>query len=136
MSKREKKIAMDEMCTPLKMARNTGSSHHGTGHWWAQRLTSIALVPLSFWFVFSIASLNGAVYEQFTAWLGQFGNALMMILFVIVMFYHVVIGIQVVVEDYVHGETTKNISLIVVKFLAFLLAVGCILSVIWVSLGG
>jgi succinate dehydrogenase / fumarate reductase membrane anchor subunit len=124
------------MRSSLGRVRGLGSAKEGVGHWWAQRLTAVALVPLALWFVFSLAGLAGAGYEAFAAWLGNHGNALLMILFVGTLFHHAQLGLQVVIEDYVHDEATKLVSLVVVKFAAVALAASSVLAVLRVSFGG
>jgi len=123
-----------ELRSSLGRARGLGSAREGVGHWWAQRLTAIALVPLSIWFVCAVISQIGADYDHFQAWIGVFGNALMMILTAIVLFYHAHLGMQVVIEDYVHGEGARIATLIAVKFVLFLLAASCVLAVVLVAL--
>jgi succinate dehydrogenase / fumarate reductase membrane anchor subunit len=114
--------------------RGLGSAKEGISHWWLQRVTAIALVPLSIWFVFAAISLIGASYGDFAAWIGTFGNALLMILTVLVLFYHANLGMQVVIEDYVHGEASRIIALLLVKFVLFVLAASCVLAVLLVAL--
>lgn len=122
------------MRSSLGRARGLGSAKEGVGHWWSQRVTAIALVPLSLWFVFSVVSLMGADHAAFHQWISTFGNALLMILTALALFYHAQLGMQVVIEDYVHGESAKVISLLVCRFLLFSLAVSCVLAVILVAL--
>lgn len=123
-----------ELRTSLGRARGLGSAREGVGHWWAQRLSAIALVPLSIWFVFSCIALIGADYATFQQWLAQFGNALLMILTVLVLFYHAHLGMQVVIEDYVHGEAPRVATLLIVKFVLASLAASCVLAVVLVAL--
>ncbi len=125
---------MTEMRSSLGRARGLGSAKEGVGHWWAQRVTAIALVPLSIWFVIAIISLIGADYAVFQAWIGTFGNALLMVLTALVLFYHAHLGMQVVIEDYVHGEAARIATLLVVKFVLASLAASCVLAVVLVAL--
>jgi succinate dehydrogenase / fumarate reductase membrane anchor subunit len=125
-----------EMRSSLGRARGLGSTKDGVGHWWSQRVTAIALVPLSIWFVFAAIGLMGADYETFQAWIGIFGNALLMVVLVLVLFYHAHLGMQVVIEDYVSRESCKVMTLLVVKFALFMLAVSCVLAVFLVANGG
>jgi succinate dehydrogenase / fumarate reductase membrane anchor subunit len=124
---------MMEMRSSLGRVRGLGSTKDGVGHWWAQRVTAIALVPLSIWFVFAAIGLMGADFATFQAWIGIFGNALMMVVLVLVLFYHAHLGMQVVIEDYVSGEACKIATLLVVKFALFLLAASCVLAVFLVA---
>ena len=100
--------------TPLSRVTGLGSARGGTHQWWLQRVTAIALVPLTFWFVVSLAALAGAERQVVVAWLGQPFPALLMLLFVLVGFYHLRLGLQVVIEDYVHGAPAK-IALLVLN---------------------
>jgi succinate dehydrogenase / fumarate reductase membrane anchor subunit len=125
---------MTELRSTLGRARGLGSAKEGVGHWWAQRVSAIALVPLAIWFVVAIISLIGADLAVFEAWIGNFGNALLMILTVLVLFYHAHLGMQVVIEDYLHGEAPRVITLLIVKFVLALLAASCVLAVVLVAL--
>jgi succinate dehydrogenase / fumarate reductase membrane anchor subunit len=125
-----------EMRSSLGRARGLGSAKEGVQHWWAQRVTAIALVPLSLWLVFALVSLVGADYAQFQAWLSGFGNALLMAITVLVLFYHAHLGMQVVIEDYVSGEKTRMAVLLAVRFVLFALAASCVLAVILVAMKG
>lgn len=108
------------MRTPLGRVRGLGSARNGTHHWWMQRVTAVALVPLAVWFVASLVGLVGADYETVTLWVGQPVVAVLLILFLLTGFYHLKLGLQVVVEDYVHGEGAKVAALMAITF-------GCIL---------
>jgi succinate dehydrogenase / fumarate reductase membrane anchor subunit len=123
-----------ELRSSLGRVRGLGSAKEGVGHWWAQRVTAIALVPLSIWFVVAAISLMGADHAGFQAWIGQFGNALLMILTVSVLFYHASLGMQVVIEDYVHGDGVRVVSLLLAKFVLAALAASCVLAVVLVAL--
>ena len=109
---------------------------HGVGHWWAQRLTAIALVPLSLWAVYSAVSLGGADYATYQGWISEHGNLVMMLCFVVALFHHAQLGMQTVIEDYVHGETAKVTLLVLTKFIAFIAAVSCILAALNVAFLG
>lgn len=124
-----------ELRSTLGRVRGLGSAKEGVRHWWAQRVTAIALVPLSIWFVVAVISLMGADYTQYQAWIGQFGNALLMILTTLVLFYHAHLGMQVIIEDYVHGEGARVITLLFFKFVLAGLAASCVLAVVLVALG-
>ncbi|MBK8175850.1 MAG: succinate dehydrogenase, hydrophobic membrane anchor protein [Rhodospirillales bacterium] len=118
----------------LGRVRGLGSAKEGVGHWWAQRVTAIALVPLLIWFVCAVISQIGADYFAFQEWIGIFGNALLMILTALTLFYHAHLGMQVVIEDYVHGEAARIATLLAVKFVLFALAASCVLAVVLVAL--
>ncbi len=125
-----------EMRSHLGRARGLGSSNDGVRHWWGQRLTGLALIPLALWFVFSVVGLAGADLATMKAWVGRHGNPVMLILLIIAMFHHAQLGVQVVIEDYVHNETVKLPSLIAVKFVALLMGASCIFAVLRLTFGG
>ncbi len=122
--------------SPLSQARGLGSAKEGVEHWWWQRLTAVALVPLTLWFVFSIAGLAGAEREAVLAWIAAPLNAVGLILFLTALFHHSQLGLQVVVEDYVHAEFLKICTLVLIKFAHVALATVAIFSVLKISLGG
>lgn len=126
----------DRILSPLARARGAGSSHHGSGHWLHQRITAVANVPLMLWLVWSVVHLPGADYQDISLWLAQPVNAILMVLAVLSIFYHAVLGLQVVIEDYVHCEFSKIASLIVLRLSFAALGVAAIFSVLKVSFGG
>ena len=121
--------------TPLGRVRGLGSAKGGTEHFWAQRLTAIALVPLALWFVASLAALAGADHAAAKAWLAEPFTAVVMILVVATGFHHGQLGLQVVIEDYVSTEWIKMSSIIVVKLATVALAVAAIFAVLRIALG-
>ncbi len=120
--------------THLGRARGLGSAGHGSDHWMKQRVTAIANIPLVLWLVFSIVSLKGASYKEFTSWLSEPLNAILMILFILSTFYHAKLGSQVVTEDYIHNEGLKIFKLIGQKLFFFGLGVACIFSILKIAL--
>jgi succinate dehydrogenase / fumarate reductase membrane anchor subunit len=116
--------------TPLARVRHLGSAKDGTGHWWAQRLTALALIPLTIWFVASLVNLAGADHAAMAAWMGNPVSAGLMILLVVATFYHAALGLQVVIEDYIHGEGAKMAALIAVKGLCVVLGLTAVLAVL------
>lgn len=125
-----------EYRSPLGRVRGLGSAKEGVEHWWAQRLTAIALVPLILWFVVSVIGLVGADRMTLVAWAGNPINAVLLILLLAATFHHAQLGLQVVIEDYVHGHARKFVALIVVKFAAVLLGAITIFSVLKLAFGG
>ena len=119
----------------LGRVRGLGSAKEGTSHWWAQRLTAVALLPLSFWFVWSVINLVGVDYIGFKNWLNENANLVLMILFVGSLFYHMQLGLQVVIEDYVHGEIKKVTSLVLNLFVALFFGVSSIVALLKVAFG-
>ena len=124
--------------TPLARVRHLGSAKEGVNHWWWQRLTAILLVPLSLWFVASICWLiiGGATYEAFQDWLSGPVAAILMLIFVGALFYHLKLGLQVVSEDYVHKKAIKWTFLVVINLGCLIGAVAAVYSTVAVAFGG
>jgi len=121
--------------TPLANARGLGSAKEGVDHWWKQRLTAIALVPLMLWLGFSVATIGVADYYSVVAWIGNPVNSALLILTLAVGFWHGALGLQSVIEDYINGEASKLVVLVLVQFAAVVLALAGILSVLRIALG-
>ena len=123
--------------TPLSKVRHLGSAKEGVNHWWGQRLTAILLVPLSLWFVGSLWSIvvGGADRAALVDWLSGPVAAVLMLLFLGATFYHLKLGLQVVIEDYVHGPC-KWVLLILNALLCLVLGLAALYSVIAIALGG
>lgn len=119
----------------LARVRGLGSAKEGVQHWWVQRLTALALVPLTLWLVASLVSLTGAPYAGVRAWLGQPLTVGLLTLLIAVTFHHAQLGLQVVIEDYVHHEGAKLALLLLVKAAAAVLALAGILAVLFVAFG-
>lgn len=111
------------------------STRHGANTWLLERATSVALIPLSLWFVVSAVGLSGASYEEVRAWLAGPFNTTAMILFVVALFWHTQLGLRVIVEDYVHHELAKVVFLLLINFAAIALGLACVVAVLKVSLG-
>jgi succinate dehydrogenase / fumarate reductase membrane anchor subunit len=121
---------------PLARARGLGSAKHGLQHWWAQRVSAVALVPLTLWFIFSVIHLTGADQAGVIHWLARPASAILMSLFIVAMFYHLSLGLQTVIEDYVHREGVKLTSLLLIKGLIVLTAAAALFTVLHVAVGG
>lgn len=121
--------------TPLARARGLGSAKSGTHHWWMQRLTAVALVPLSLWFVASLIVLVTADHATVIAWLRSPLVAILCCALIVAIFYHGQLGLQVVVEDYVHTEWLKLASIVVAKFVSLLMAGACLFAVLSIAFG-
>ena len=124
-----------EMRSHLSRARGFGSTYEGVHHWRWQRISGIALFPLALWFVFSIIGLVGADLIAVKTWVGAYGNPVLLSLLTISMFHHAQLGLQVVVEDYVHSEIVKTSSLFIIKAIAVLCATSCIFAIIRLTFG-
>ncbi len=123
--------------TPLARVRHLGSAKEGVGHWWWQRLTALLLVPLSLWFVGSLwwIVVSGADYASFVDWLSGPVAAILMLLFLGATFYHLKLGLQVVIEDYARGWC-KWTMLILTSLGCLLLGLASVYSVIVIALRG
>lgn len=118
------------MRSPLGRARGLGSAKSGLHHWWAQRLTALALIPLSIWFVIALLAHLGSPRAAIIAWAGAPLDTVLLLCLVAATFYHMQLGLQVVVEDYVHGEGRRFATLMLVRAASYLLALACVVSVL------
>jgi succinate dehydrogenase / fumarate reductase, membrane anchor subunit len=114
---------------PIATARGLGSAKDGTHHFWVQRLTSVALAVLVPWFVWTAVSLVGSDYATLRLSLSQPLTATLMLAFVIALFWHARLGLQVVIEDYIHVRWLEVTAQILVTFACFLAAVASILAI-------
>lgn len=121
--------------TPLATARGLGSAKEGVEHWWKERITSLALLPLMLWFAFSVAVMGTADYYTLVDWITHPVNTVLMILCLGVGFWHAVLGLQVIIEDYVATEWKKYTLLIFIQFAGVLLALAGIFAVLHIALG-
>jgi succinate dehydrogenase / fumarate reductase membrane anchor subunit len=122
--------------TPANEVRGLGSAKDGTHHWWLQRVTAIALVPLSVWLVASLVSLAGADYQCAVLWVRSPVVTVLLICLIGALFHHAQLGLQVVLEDYVHAEWLKITSIVLMKFTVLVLGLASVVAVLKVSLGG
>ena len=125
---------VDMLRSPLGRARGLGSARAGSKHWWAQRLTSVALVPLTLWFIWSIMRLTGAAQADIQDWLSSPVRLALLLALIAATFHHLQLGLQVVIEDYVTQEGVKLASILAVKGLCILLALICIISALTLGL--
>ena len=121
--------------SPLGKVLGVGSAKQGVQHWWLQRLTAVALVPLSIWFVASLLSLGSFDHATVVAWMSGSWTALLLILFVLVAAWHSQLGVRVVVEDYVHGAAARTVTLVSVLFVHTLIAAAGVFAVLKVAFG-
>ena len=121
--------------TPLGRVRHLGSAHHGTRHFWHQRLTSVAMVPLTVAVVFIILGLLGRNHAAVVQILGSTFVAITMLLFIIASVYHMWLGIQVIIEDYVHDENWKLLTLMANTFFSFAIGLAAVFAILKLSFG-
>lgn len=112
-----------------------GSAHEGVEHWKLQRLTAIANIPLVIWFVVAAVTLSDGSYEAVTLWLAHPLNTILMVLLVVSTFWHARLGIQVIIEDYVHQRAVRLGSLVALNLGVVALIVACVVAIIKVSVG-
>jgi len=120
--------------SPLGRVLGRGSAGEGVGHWWMQRVTAIALVPLTLWFAWSLLGLQLQSYDQVRGWLGQPWVAVCTILLVGTLAWHSKLGVQVVIEDYVHGKVAKTILLLLSTFVHVAAAVAAVFAILVLAL--
>jgi succinate dehydrogenase / fumarate reductase membrane anchor subunit len=121
--------------SPLARAVGLGSAKKGSQHWWAERVTAVALVPLTLWFVASIIAHAGSDYATFITWLQAPLTTLLMILLLIALFHHSALGLQMVIEDYVHSGV-KFAAVSTVRLGCYGLAVAGSIATLRVAFGG
>ncbi|QNK00824.1 succinate dehydrogenase, hydrophobic membrane anchor protein [Dyella telluris] len=124
-----------QLRNPLKRARGLGSAQSGVSHWWMQRVTATALVFLSIWFVVTVLGALHSDYATARGIIAKPWNALLLVAFVLAMCWHAVLGLQVVIEDYVHTRWKEVALLVLVKFIAVLGTLATLMAVLRVALG-
>src|SRR5476649_2280027 len=126
---------MSDTRTPLSRARGLGSAKEGVHHWWLQRVTAIALIPLVVWFAISLVMLSGADFAVVRAWIGSPLVMVLLTLTIVVGLYHGQLGLQVVWEDYT-GGATRVVMIVLTKFIAVLFGLGAVLAIMRIGFGG
>ncbi|MBP6767344.1 MAG: succinate dehydrogenase, hydrophobic membrane anchor protein [Reyranella sp.] len=125
-----------DLRSPLNRARGLGSAKSGVHHFWMQRLTAVALIPLVIWFAVSLVMLSGADYGMARSWLSSPFVMVLLILTVCVGLYHGQLGMQVVIEDYVHNEGVKLALIVAIKFIAVFFGLAAIVASMRIGFGG
>ena len=121
--------------SPLGRVLGAGSAKGGSSHWVSQRLSAVALTLLGLWFVASLACLDGASYESVTAWLRRTSTTVPMLLLVAVAAWHLVLGLQVILEDYLPSRGLRTVALVAVKFVYAVAALGAAVAVLRIGFG-
>jgi succinate dehydrogenase / fumarate reductase membrane anchor subunit len=121
--------------TPLARARGLGTAKKGVQHWWWQRLTAVVLVPLCLWFIGTIITMQASDYSTVVNWIQSPLVSGLLVFLIAALFYHTQLGLQVVIEDYVHSEWVKITTLIVAQFLMILLTLTAVIAVLKIALG-
>ncbi|HSU06039.1 MAG TPA: succinate dehydrogenase, hydrophobic membrane anchor protein [Acetobacteraceae bacterium] len=129
-----KSVRLDVLRSELGRVRGLGAARSGSGHWWLQRLTSIALVPLTLWFIASAMRLEGATRSDMITWLHGPVPLTLMLCLAVTTFWHMELGLRVVVEDYVHQNRTRLTLLLLIRTLCIVAAVLCVISALRLGL--
>jgi succinate dehydrogenase / fumarate reductase, membrane anchor subunit len=124
------------LVTPLNRVLGLGSAKAGAEHWWMQRLTAVALLLLGLWFVASLLSLEDLEYATVVAWVERPVTSILLILFVVAVGYHSYLGVQVVIEDYVHAKPLKVAALMLSAFGHFALSIAALFAILKIALTG
>ena len=125
-----------DLRTPLSRARGLGSARQGVHHWWAQRITAVALIPLVVWFAISLVMMSGADYDVVRAWVGSPVVMVLLILTITIGLHHGQLGMQEVVEDYVHSEGLKLALIVLLRFTAVFFGLAAIVAILRIGFGG
>jgi len=120
--------------SPLGKVCGLGIAKGGTHHWWMQKLTAVALIPLSIWFVSSVVQMTQADYEIVINWMNSPVVAILMLLFIITGIYHLKLGLQVIIEDYIHTEGLRMALQMIVTFGCVALATTAVFSILKIAL--
>ena len=128
-------MSADRLRSPLGRALGLGSAKEGVEHWWLQRVTAVALILLALWFVAALVAHLGADHAAAVAWLRSPLTAVAMNLLVVATFVHMALGVQVVIEDYVHHEVMKVASLILLRLACWALGAAALFAVLRVAFG-
>jgi succinate dehydrogenase / fumarate reductase membrane anchor subunit len=121
------------MRSPLGRVRGRGSAKSGSGHWWMQRVSSIALLPLTIWLVFSLGSMTGATHAEAVEWIGRPLNAVLLLATIGFGFQHAASGLQVIIEDYTNQEWLKLGLILACKGICLLLGLAAALAVLRIA---
>lgn len=116
--------------TSLKQVSGLGSAQDGVGHWWGQRVSAIALMPLSVWFVWFALANRNSDYNALTAAVGHPLNAVLLVALLSAIFYHAYLGLQVVIEDYVHPRALEVTLMVSIRFAAVLAVLSAAIAVL------
>ena len=125
-----------DLRTPLSRARGLGSARQGVHHWWAQRITAVALIPLVTWFAISLIMMSGADYAVVRAWIGSPVVMVLLTLTIVIGLHHGQLGMQEVVEDYVHSEGMKLALIVLLRFIAVFFGLAAIVAILRIGFGG
>lgn len=120
--------------SPLGKVRGLGSAKNGTHHWWMQKVTAVALIPLTIWFVASVVQMTQADYNTVVQWMSSPVVAVLLTLFIVTGIYHLKLGLQVIIEDYIHSEGQKVMLQMLVTFGCVLVGALAVFSILKIAL--
>jgi len=119
--------------TPLARARGLGSAREGSHHWWRQRVTAVALFPLTLWFALAVSLLPAAAgHAEVVRWMAKPWNSILLLSFVLLSIYHAMLGLQVVIEDYVHHDSLKLGGMLGVRLVSAFLALASTFALLFI----
>ena len=121
--------------TPLGRVLGLGSAKEGTDHWWGQRVSAVAMIILGSWFVYSLLRLDSLTYLDVIRFIGVPLNAVLLSLLSLTLAYHSYLGVQVVIEDYVHAPGTKVVSLLLSRFAHIFVAIAAVYAILVIGIG-
>ena len=122
--------------SPIGRVTGLGAAKEGGAHWWSQRVTSVALVLLGLWFVFALLRMPDFTHEAVVQWIGSPLNSVLLLLLIGTLVYHSQLGVQVVVEDYVHHHGLKIATMMLLTFAHVAVAALAIFAVLRIAFGG
>ena len=121
--------------SPLGRVLGLGTAKDGTSHWWGQRVSGVALAFLGLWFVIGLIMMPGYSHPDAVAFISELPNPVLLMLLIVTMAYHSYLGVQVVIEDYIHGHGLKIASLVISRFAHILLAVVGLFAILRLGIG-
>ncbi|HJS85686.1 MAG TPA: succinate dehydrogenase, hydrophobic membrane anchor protein [Acetobacteraceae bacterium] len=130
-----KSVQVDILRSQLGRVRGLGAARAGSGAWWIERVTSVALVPLTLWFIGAVIGLEGTDRAGMIAWLHEPVPLVLLLCLVVITFWHMAMGLQVVIEDYVHTELPRMALILGVRAISILAAVFCVIAALRLGLG-
>lgn len=121
--------------TSLGRVLGLGAAKDGTGHWWAQRVSAVALLLLGLWFIFALLISNGLAYADVVAFIARPLNATLLCVFCLTLGYHSYLGVQVIIEDYVHASTVNVVALLLSRLAHVLVAITAVYAILMIGTG-